>query len=98
MNDSKTEMILFASPLVKLPALTGTVGLESVQSPRQLIYLGVTLDEHLSVNAHIMRVCQVSYFQLKTIRTIHDVLWSDAVWRLVHAFVTVEVSSAPDTF
>ena len=60
MNDSKTEMILFRSSRVKLPALSVAVGGESLQSVRQLRCLGVTLDVHLTTDTHIMRVCQVS--------------------------------------
>ena len=67
MNDSKTEMIVFSSLRVKPSACIVAVGGESLQSAHQPRNLGVTLDVHLNMNAHIKRVFQVSYFQLKTI-------------------------------
>jgi hypothetical protein len=62
MNDSKTEMTVFASPRVKLPALSVALGAESHQPAVQVRNLGVTLEVHLTMEAHIKRVCQVSYF------------------------------------
>ena len=44
--------------------------------------LGVTLDVRLTTNAYSKRVCQVSYFQLKTIRTNQNVLPPEALARL----------------
>jgi len=91
MNDSKTEMIVFASPRVKLSDFSIAVGTQSHQPVGQVRNLGVTLDVHLTMEAHIKRVCQVSYFQLKTIRTIQSVLSPEALERLVHAFVTARL-------
>ena len=75
-------MMIFASPRVKLPALSIAVGAESHQPSGQVKNLGVTLYVNLTMEAHITRVCQVSYFQLKIIRTVHNVL------TLVRAFLT----------
>ena len=91
MNDSKTEMMVFASPRVKLPTLSVAVGVASHQPAGQVRNLGVTLDVHLNMEAHVKRVCQVSYFQLKTIRTVQNVLSPEALERLVHAFVTARL-------
>ena len=63
---------------MSFPALNVAVGGESVQSVHQLRNLAVTLDVHPTVNAHI-RVCQVSYFQLKSIQTIENVLSPEAL-------------------
>ena len=60
MNDSKTEMMVFAFPHVKLLTLSIAVGAESHQPAGQVRNLGVTLDVHLTMEAHIKRVCQVS--------------------------------------
>ena len=70
MNDSKTEMMIFASPHFKRPVLSISVGAEFQQPARQVRNLDMTLDMHLTMKAHIKRVCQFSYFQLKTIRTV----------------------------
>ena len=64
--DVKPEMIIFSSPRVKLPALGAAVCGESLQSACQLRNLGVTLGVHLTVNAHLEQVCQVSYLNYPT--------------------------------
>lgn len=91
MNDGKTEMMIFTSPRVKLPDLSVVVGMDSHHSATTARNLGVILDSHLSMDAHIKRVCQVSYFQLKTLRSVRDVLSVEALERLVHAFVTARL-------
>ena len=85
-------MIIFASPNVKLPALRVTVGEGSLQSARQLKSLGVMLDVHLTVDAHIEWVCQASYFQLRTNRIIQNVLSLEVLGILVRAFVTARLN------
>ena len=49
INDSKTEMMVFASPRVKLPTLSVAVGAASHQPAGQVRNLGVTLDVHLNM-------------------------------------------------
>jgi hypothetical protein len=66
----KNEMAIFAYRRVKLPALSIALGAESHQRAGQVRNLGVTLDMYLAMEAHIKRMCHVSYFQLKTIRTV----------------------------
>ena len=91
MNDSKTEMMVFTSNRVKLPDLSVMVGTDSNHSAATARKLGMILDSHLSMDVHIKRVCQVSYFQLKTLRSVRDVLSVEALERLVHAFVTARL-------
>jgi exonuclease III len=91
MNDSKTEMIIFAPPRAKIPNLSITVGTAGHQSADSVRNLGVLLDKNLAMDVHIKRVCQLAYFQLRTIRTVQQVLSPDALERLVHAFVTARL-------
>jgi len=70
INDSKTDMVVFASPHVKLPALSITISAESHQPAKRVRYTGATMYVHLTMKAHKKRIYQVSYFQLKTIRTV----------------------------
>ena len=82
---------------MKLPALGAAVGAESEQTARQLSNLGVTLDVRLTLETHTNRVCLVSYFQLKTIWTIQNVLTPETRGRLVHAFVTARLDYCNST-
>ena len=65
-----TEIMVFASPRVKLPVLSIAVGAKSHQPAGQVRNLGLTLYIYLTMEAHIKQVYQVSYFQLKTIRIV----------------------------
>ena len=76
---------------VKLPALAVAVRGESVQSAHQVRNLGLTLHVHFTMNAHMKQVCQVSYFQLKTIQTIQNILLPEALGQLVHPFITARL-------
>jgi len=91
MNDSKTEMIIFAPPRVKIPNLCIKVGTVAHQSADSVRNLGVIIDNNLAMDVHIKRECQLAYFQLRTIRTVQQVLSPDALERLVHAFVTARL-------
>ncbi|KAK2150917.1 hypothetical protein LSH36_382g00010 [Paralvinella palmiformis] len=88
MNDSKTEMIIFSPPRVKIPNLCITVGTVVHQSADSVRNMGVILDKNLAMDVHIKRVYQLAYIQLRTIRTVQQVLSPDALERLVHTFVT----------
>ena len=57
MNDSKKEMMVFTSARVKLPDLSVMVGTDSHHSAATARNLGMILDSHLSMDAHIKRVC-----------------------------------------
>jgi len=61
-----------------------TVGTVAHQSAASVRNLGVILDKNLAMDVHIKCVCQMAYFQLRTIRTV---ILPDALERLVHAFV-----------
>jgi len=91
MNDRKIEMIIFAPPRAKIPNLCITVGTVTHQSADSVRNLGVILDKNLAMDVHFKRVYQLTYFQLRTIRAVQQVLSSDALERLVHAFVTARL-------
>ena len=91
MNDSKTEMIAFAPPHACLPALSITVGSEVHFSTPSVRNLGLVMDAYLSMDLHIAKTCQTGYFQLRTIRSVQHVLPTEALERLVHAFITVRL-------
>jgi len=73
MNDSKTEIFIFAPPHAKIPNFCITVGTVAHQSADYLRNLGVILDKNLAMDVHIKRVCQLAYFQLRTILTVKQV-------------------------
>ena len=91
MNDSKTEVMVFAPPRARLPVLGVTVGSEVHQPATSVRNLGVVLDTYLSMDSHVAKTCQSGYFQLKSIRSVQRVLHPEALTRLVHAFITARI-------
>jgi len=51
-------------------------------------YFRVTLDQELTFAPHIHRLCRVSYYLLRQLRTVVRSLTSDATATLIHAFIT----------
>ena len=91
MNDSKTEMIVFAPPRVTIPDFSVSVG-SDVHHPVTLVKnLGVFMDTYLSMDRHVVKTCQAGYFQLRSIRSVQRVLPPDALERLVHAFISARL-------
>ena len=91
MNDSKTVMIIFATPRTKIQNLCITVGTVANQSSDFVRNLAAILDKNLAMDINIKRICQLAYFQLRTIRSVQQVLSPDALERLIHAFVTARL-------
>ena len=91
MNDSKTEMMVFAPPRAKLPVLSVSVGPEVHQPAASVRNLGLAMDTYLSMELHVAKTCQTGYFQLRSIRSVQRVLPPDALEKLVHAFITARL-------
>ena len=63
----------------------------SIQSCRPSIVvnnLGVYLDSELTLGRQVSKLCQVCYFHLHRLRTVHRSLSKECLRTLVHAFVT----------
>ena len=56
MNDSKTEVMVFAPPRARLPVRGVTVGSEVHQPATSVRNLGVVLDTYLSMDRHVVRL------------------------------------------
>ena len=84
-NDDKTEALLFpfsSSPkpsTVSLPDSI-TLGSHKKTSARNL---RVILDSNLSMKKHVIKVCQIAYFEFKRISSIRRFLTEDAAKTLV---------------
>ena len=91
MNDSKTEMMVFAPPRAKLPVLSVSAGPEVHQPAASVRNLGLVMDTYLSMDLHVAKTCQTGYFQLRSIRSMQRVLAPHAFEKLVHAFITARL-------
>ena len=89
LNDNKTDMILFSSrfkPSCSLPSLH--VGDTTVVPSLAVNDLGVTLDCHLTLGAHVQRLCRSATYGLRSIARIRKHLDQPSCERLIHAYVT----------
>ena len=90
LNPGKTETILITSKhnqkSLSLPFsvdLNGT----SIHLSSSVRNLGVTLDQNLSFQQHVSHTCQICYFELRRINSIHYYLSQDVLKTLISAFV-----------
>ena len=89
LNTDKTEVMPIGSPY-----RLGLIGCDSIDLDGSKVpfqtsvrYLGVTLDQSLSMQDQIGNVCRACYFHLRRIASIRSLLSQDAVIKLVSAKV-----------
>ena len=90
MNDAKTEVIYIASKpvsaaLVQQPIVINNQHIESSRAVRKI---GVTFDQHLSMETHIGLMCRSAYLQLRRLASLRRYMDSATLEHLMHAFVT----------
>ena len=93
INDSKTEFIIFRSPLLKtdLSGVSIMVGDSQISSSSKVRDLGVIFDDCLSLDAHISNICRSTHFHLRNIGRIRNLLTFNATAQLVHALITTRL-------
>ena len=89
-NDSKTEFIIFRSPLLKqnLSNLSISVGDSQVFPSSKVRDLGVVFDQYLTFHDHISGICRSTHFHLRSIGIIQNLLTFYATAQLIHALIT----------
>lgn len=65
-----------------------TVGSSRVERSSVVKNLGTFLDDKLSMNAHINKVCHVSFYYIHNIWPIRKYFSPDSTETLIHAFIT----------
>ena len=90
LNDNKTELMLVTSKRTKhLHSLPSSITIGNAQIPfkKSVKNLGITLDCHLTMNAHVSNIARTCYFELRRLASIRRFLTSTATATLVSAFV-----------
>ena len=90
LNDDKTEFLVITSKYHQSKPNTNSLQIASseiVASPSAR-NLGIVFDSALSMDAHIKNVCKATYFQIRNINEIRNVLDDDTAAKLVHALIT----------
>ena len=88
--DNKTELMLVTSKSTKhlhnLPTSI-TIGNAQIAFKQSVKNLGLTLDRHHTMNAHVYNIARTCYFELRRLASIRRFLTSTATATLVSAFV-----------
>ena len=100
INDSKTEFIIFRSPLLKtyLSGVSISVGDSQISSSPKVSDLGVIFDNCLSLDAHISNICRSTHFHLRNIGRIRTLLTFHATAQLIHALITTRLDFVTVSF
>ena len=89
LNDNKTELMLVTSKTTKhlhnLPTSI-TIGDAQIPFKQSVNNVGLTLDCHLTMNAHVTNIARTCYFELRRLASIRRFLTSTATATLASAF------------
>ena len=90
MNSSKTEFICFGSStnLSKLGISEITIDNDRITKQNVVKYLGVYLDQNLSMSKQINEKCKIASYNLHNIRKLRKFLSVQSTKSLVHSLVT----------
>ena len=93
INYSKTEFLIITSSFLKqsFDDLNIMVGDSNIVSSNSARNLGVIFDNCIKLDYHISRVCKSTYFHLRSIGGIRNILSNDAYAQLIHSLVTVSL-------
>ena len=90
LNDNKAELMLVTSNRTKhlynLPTSI-TIGNAQIHLKLSVKNLGLTLDCHLTMNAHVSEISRTCYFELRRLASIRRFMTSTATASFVSAFV-----------
>ena len=98
INDSKTEFIIFRSPLLKqnLSDLSIRVGDSQIFPSSKLRDLSVVFDKYFTFHYHIRGICRSTHFHLRSIGRIRNLLTFDGTAQLIHALITTVITTRLD--
>ena len=89
-NDDKTEALIIPAPRisVSIPLPDSlTFGNSTVRFSQSAKYLGVKLDMHLTMTAHVVNLIRIANFELRRISSIRHHLSVQATKTIVSAYV-----------
>ena len=92
INDSKTEFIVFRSPQLRcdLSDLSVNVGESQITQSLKVRDLGVTFDQFLNFDDHITAICRSTYFHIRNIGKIMNLLLYNACLLLFMHLLVVD--------
>ena len=99
INDSKTEFIVFRSPQLRcdLSDLSVKVGESQITQSLNVRDLGVTFDQFLNFDDHITAICRSTFFHIRNIGKISNLLLYNACSTLIHALISCRLDYCNST-
>ena len=93
LNPDKTQYIWFGTrQRLKNRDIRGLTALSSsLVETSSVCDLGVILDSELTMEEHVIKLCQTCFFHLRRIRSVRRSLTSQALNTLVHAFISSRI-------
>ena len=94
LNDSKTELILVTSNrTMHLHSVHISLSMGNAQIPfkQSVKNMGLTLDCHLTMNAHVSKIARTYFFELRRLASIRRLLTNTATATLVSAFALSKI-------
>lgn len=88
LNEDKTEVLILGCPADSSPALKAQLGPLSKNVCKQIKNLGVIFDSSLFFDKQISAVIRGSFFHLRSIAKLKNILSSKDLEVAIHAFVT----------
>ena len=100
MNGEKTEFILYGSRQQLKKCVTNNINVpgEVVDKTDCIKYLGVWLDDTLSLKHHITQKCRTAMWNLQRLKAIHPFLTTEACHTVVRGIVCAHLDYANATF
>ena len=91
ITDLNTEFLIITSSFLKqsFDDLNIMVGDSNIVSSNSARNLGVIFDKSIKLDYHISSVCKSTYFHLRNIGSLRNILSNDACTQLIHSLVTV---------
>ena len=89
LNDKKTELMIVTSKRTKHPhnlPTSITIGNAQIPFKQSVKNLGLRLDCHLTINAHVSNIARTCYFELLRLASIRRFLTSTATATLVSTY------------
>ena len=90
INDSKTEFIVFGSPQLRcdLSGLSVNVGESQITQSLKVRDFGITFDQFLNVDDHITAICRSTYFNIRNIGKIRNLLSYNDCSTIIRALIS----------
>ena len=89
-NDDKTELLIITSKRSqdKIRCNQMQIGTSNIEPSTIARNLGIMFDRTMSMESHVKKVCQTSYYHIRNINNIRRILTDESAAILIHALVT----------